>query len=321
MANSPCFQERLYGPDSQSLLTSLFEANTLGQMKKSMACILAIMIFTTAAASGFEKSPILPDNAHDECAQQNLLRIRNLNLVAGGGILLWGILQWDYGSTVFRFRSEGWFEKGAKYGGADKLGHAWASYGLANAYSELFRHWGLSDTLAARYGVLSSFLQTSLIEIGDATSLGHGFSTEDFVMNTAGIALAYMRQSCEQVRNSIDFRLEWIPSPALRRGKDLDLTTDYSGHKYVLALKPGGIFESGDFFFNALEIHAGYYTRGYKSADERYFNEKNRYLYAGAGLNVTYLLERYAGTRACGIFDYIQLPFTYLPYTRRLEQG
>jgi uncharacterized protein YfiM (DUF2279 family) len=290
-------------------------------MKKMIACVLATMIFTTATAYGIEDPFTIPDDIHDEDSPLNLRRIRNFNLVAGGGILLWGLLQWDYGSTVFRFRSEGWFEKDTKYGGADKLGHAWASYGMASVYSEVFKRWGLSDTTASRYGALSSFLQTSLIEIGDATSLGHGFSVEDFIMNTAGIALAYVRQSSERVRNSVDFRLEWIPSPALRRGEDLDLTTDYSGHKYILAFKPGGMLESDDFFLNALEIHMGYYTRGYKSADERYFNEKNRYLYAGIGLNVTYLLERYTGTRAYGIFDYIQVPFTYLPYTRRLEQG
>jgi len=260
-----------------------------------------------------------PRNAESEIDSNILKRVRNLNLIVGGGILVWGLAQWDYGTTTFNVKNEGWFGKDTKYGGADKLGHAWAAYGLTELYSRVFKKWGLSDDRAAFYGALSSFLQTALIEVGDASSFGHGFSYEDLVMNSSGITLGYLRQKYPWVRDSIDFRLEWIPSKALRRGEDLDLTTDYSGHKYILALKPGGIFRSDNFFLNALELHTGYYTRGFKSKDEKFFSEKKRYLYGGIGLNVTYLLERYAGTRAYGVFDYFQVPFTYLPYTRKLS--
>ena len=41
---------------------------------------------------------------------------------------LFGINNWDWGTSGFHFESEGWFGTDTKYGGMDKLGHAYTGY-------------------------------------------------------------------------------------------------------------------------------------------------------------------------------------------------
>lgn len=232
------------------------------------------------------------------------------NLGAAAAIAGFGTLSWDYGSQSFRFGQEGWFEKDTGSGGADKLGHAWAFYAVTNVYTRLFEHWGHEREKAAAYAALSSWTQGLLVEIGDGFSREHGFSYEDLLANTAGIALGYLRQRYPRVRETVDFRLEWVPTRQFRRGDRLDPFTDYSGQKYLLAWKLGNILGSESPFLQALEMHTGYYTRGFTSGDT---GPERRFAYAGLGLNVSYLLEKTIRHRVWNLFDYVQVPYTYVP--------
>ena len=235
-----------------------------------------------------------------------------LNLAVAGGIAVYGAAAWDYGSNGFTTRDEGWFGSDTRYGGADKLGHAWSAYALTSLYSRIYRDWGYPDEDAILGAALSSWTQTTLIEVGDGLSSSQGFSWQDEVMNTAGVGMAYLRHRFPAIRETVDFRVEWFPSPAFRHGDERDVFTDYSGQKYLLAIKPDGLLKTGDPVLKALEFHLGYYTRGFASSDEEYFSNRHRYGYIGIGLNVTYLLEKLTGHRAAGAFDYYQVPYTYL---------
>ncbi|MCI5159049.1 MAG: DUF2279 domain-containing protein, partial [Candidatus Electrothrix sp. AUS1_2] len=57
------------------------------------------------------------------------------NVFAVSFITLYGFADWDYGSDGFHFANEGWFEKETKYGGADKMGHFWSTYVLADTFT------------------------------------------------------------------------------------------------------------------------------------------------------------------------------------------
>lgn len=237
-----------------------------------------------------------------------------LNLAVTGGLAVYGAFAWDYGSDGFYTHNEGWFGRDTRYGGADKLGHAWSAYALASVYNRIYRDWGYSDEDAIAIGALSSWMQTTIVEIGDGFSKSQGFCWQDEAMNTLGVGMAYLRHRFPAIRDTVDFRLEWFPSPAFRHGDEADVFTDYSGQKCLLAIKPDGILKTGDPLLKALEFQVGYYTRGYAVSDEEYFNGKHRYGYVGIGLNVTYLLERLTGSRAANVFDYYQVPYTYISH-------
>jgi hypothetical protein len=228
-------------------------------------------------------------------------------------IAAFGFIEWDYGSHSFRAAHEHWFGKDTHYGGADKLGHIFTCYALASVYSRIYQDWGYDPNDAILIGAASSWLTMSVIEVGDGFSKSQGFSYEDEIMNTVGVGLAYLRHRFPAIRERVDYRWEWFPSPSVLHGERFDVLTDYSGQKYLLAFKLDGWLRTGSPVLKALELQVGYYTRGYVSDDQDFFHGQHRYGYVGLGLNVTYLLERLTGHRAAGIFDYYQVPYTYLP--------
>ena len=223
-----------------------------------------------------------------------------LNAVTVGAIATIGFAGWDYGSHSFNTSDEGWFGHDTPYGGADKLGHVFTCYALASAYNRIYRDWGYSDNDAILMGAASSWLTMSLIEIGDGFSVSEGYSWQDEAMNTLGVGMAYLRHRFPAIRERVDFRWEWFPSPAARSGERFDILTDYSGQKFLLAFKLDGWLRTGSPVLKALEVQVGYYTRGYVSGDDDDFDGQHRYGYVGIGLNMTYLLERFTGHRAWG---------------------
>lgn len=235
-----------------------------------------------------------------------------LNATAAGVIAGLGVANWDYGKSSFRTHNEGWFGYDTKYGGADKLGHAFGAYSLTVVYKNIYEYWGYSEDQAIWGGTLSSWSLMTLIEIGDGFSNSQGFSWEDEVMNTAGVTMAYLRYRFPCLKDKVDFRMEWFPSPSFRSGERNDPFTDYSGQKYLFAFKPDGFIKTRNPILKALELHLGYYTRGYTSNDNLQLNGKHRFGYISIGLNVTYLLDKLTGHRASNIFDYIQVPYTYI---------
>ena len=240
-------------------------------------------------------------------------KVVTLNAVTVATIAAIGFAEWDYGSHSFNTANEGWFGGHTPYGGADKLGHVFTCYALASVYNRIYKDWGYSDNDAILLGSANSLLTMSAIEIGDGFSKSQGFSWQDEVMNTVGVGMAYLRHRFPAVRETVDFRWEWFPSPAARSGRRFDVLTDYSGQKFLLAFKLDGWLRTGSPILKALEVQVGYYTRGYVSGDNDDFHGQHRYGYMGLGLNMTYLIERLTGHRAWGVFDYFQMPYTYLP--------
>jgi uncharacterized protein YfiM (DUF2279 family) len=234
-----------------------------------------------------------------------------LNAATLGTLAVIGAAKWDYGTTAFHFTSEGWFDQDTPDGGADKFGHAFLGYTLTGAFSYIYRQWGFSEDQAFVNGAVNSLMITTMIEIGDGFSKSQGFSWQDETADLAGVGIAYLRYRVPGVREKVDFRTEWIPSPSFH--ERWDPFTDYSGQKNVIALKPSGFFETENPFWKAIEFQLGYYTRGYKEIDRPYFSGEKRYAYVAIGLNMTYLVEKITGHTTYGIFEYYQVPYTYIP--------
>ncbi len=238
-----------------------------------------------------------------------------LNATAAAAVIGWGIAVWDYGQRSPRFRDEGWFERTSNEGGADKLGHLYSGYALSHLFDYFYRRWGYDREQAIRLGVLSSAGLTMLVELGDSFS-EFGFSYQDALFSLLGAAVGYGMVRFPEVAKRVDFRVEYDPFRSSTR--KTDVTTDYDRHKYLLAFKLDGFDAFRDTPLRYLELHLGYYARGYDQYDGLPWqvDERFRTVYVGVGLNVGRLLKPLWDTR---LFNYIQMPYTYVPYNHRLD--
>ena len=309
-------------------VTILGEVLLNDKLLNSFIFFISFCLLTkTAFAAANKDKSYMADNERQKVTFPDSLKYFNdwpaekkvtaLNITAAGAAALIGAGSWDYCSSSFHFSDEGWFDPDTKFGGADKLGHAYSGYVFTDIYSSIYKRWGYSDDKALLGGVLSSWFQMTLIEFGDGFSREYGFSWEDELMDTLGIGLAYLRNRYPSLKDKFDFRVEWFPSPALRHG-DRTVFTDYSGQKYLIALKPDGFLKTDNSLIKAVEFDFGYYSRGYDE-NNRYFNGEKRYTFFGVGLNMTYILEQLTGNRFGGIFEYVQIPFTYIPFSNKLD--
>ena len=239
-------------------------------------------------------------------------RILYANLAGIGIIAAWGTAFWDYGDNPPHAQSEGWFERDTKSGGADKLGHFYSAYLVGTGLSSLYESWGYSRDDAARYGSLSSFFLMNTMELGDAFSEKLGFSYEDFILNTVGSAASYLFYTYPDLSAKVDFRIEYVP-----RFDTADIVTDYERMKYLIVLKADGFEVITDPWLKYTEFQIGYYTRHY---DSGYSEQSERMLYAGIGINLSQIVSQSGYPKTARIFNYYQLPYTYVPFEHNLNR-
>lgn len=228
--------------------------------------------------------------------------------------------------------SDGWFGSKRYAGGADKLGHAWATMGLARGGTELLNQWGGYDRWTS--ALISSSLAELLffgVEIKDGAY--YEFSYGDLTFNTLGAALGFAMSVSPRLDELIDFRVEYWPSDAYRAqftegntGKNLNIAEDYSGETYLLALHLGAFATLRETKYGGwtrfVDVVAGFGTRGYKpeppTGAEKYKERQEMFL--GVSLNAQgvfdWLLEgrsRPAKKITHGFFEVFNAPFTSLP--------
>lgn len=235
--------------------------------------------------------------------------------------------------------SDGWFGARRYAGGADKLGHAWATMGLARGGTELLAQWGGFDRLTS--ALVSTALAETLffgVEIKDG--FYYEFSFGDLTFNTLGAALGFAMSMSPRLDELLDFRVEYWPSDAYRAqftegntGKNLNIAEDYSGETYLLALHLGGIRSLRESQYGGwsrfVDLAVGFGTRGYKpeppTGAEKY--KERQHMYFGIALNaqgvLDYLLEgrsRPARKISHGLFEVFSLPFGSLPLIEHTQR-
>jgi hypothetical protein len=223
------------------------------------------------------------------------------NLTAAAAIGIWGLATWDYGSAGFNSSDEGWFEQDSKYGGADKLGHFWATYAFSDALTGLYKDWGYSSDRANIYAALSAWTVQAFMEIGDATSESQGFSWGDMAFNSIGALTSIFMERYPKIDRLIDFRVEYVFNVPVN-----GIFDDYSNQYYSVVLKLDGFDSLQDSFLKYLELHGGYYTRGYEDDAE----ENTRSVYAGITINLSRLFNQYGMKKTSKVAEYFQLPYT-----------
>lgn len=223
------------------------------------------------------------------------------NLAGAAAITTWGLVNWDYFQNTPKKSNEGWFSNDTKHGGADKLGHFYFSYGTSHLLSKLYEHFGYPEKKGALLGSISSFGLTTWMEIGDSFS-DHGFAYEDVIMNLLGSAAGYLLYIKPGLADKIDLRIEYIPS-----FDQADFITDYENQKFLMAVKFDGFDFTQDTFLKYLELHVGYYTRGYSDRIDQ-----SRNAYVGVGVNLSRIFKHLSMPKTAKVFNYFQLPYTYL---------
>lgn len=232
-----------------------------------------------------------------------------------------GLKSWNWGSSnSFKISSEGWFGRGAGSGGADKIGHAFTNYAITNLLTERLIAQGREPAQAALTSVLITQALWLYVEVFDGYSKDHGFAPEDVVMNLLGSGLAYARHVNPDLKGLVDFRMEYWPSGY----KGFRPLTDYSGQKFLLALKLSGFDALRNTPLRYLELQTGYYTRGFSKAEREDDLERTRHSFVGVGLNLSELLfgqrrSGDSGLRHAGqvFFEHIQIPHTAVRSERR----
>ncbi|WP_300455123.1 DUF2279 domain-containing protein [Desulfobacula sp.] len=231
------------------------------------------------------------------------------NVIGLTAITTWGMINWDYFKNDPKKKSEGWFSDTTKNGGMDKLGHFYFAYTLSRVLAAIYEDKGYSTRQGAALGALSSFGMATWMEIGDAFS-HYGFAYEDFIMNLVGSVTGYVLRSHPGLSEKIDFRIEYQP-----KFNQFDISTDYDHQKFLMALKFDGFHFAQTTILKYLELHLGYYARGYPDHKNR---ERN--IYVGIGINISRLFKRFSMPKTARVFNYIQLPYTDMAIDRDLNR-
>lgn len=233
-----------------------------------------------------------------------------------GGITLFGIKNWDWGSSGYHFENEGWFGKDTKYGGMDKLGHAYTGYVVSQYFTQRIAHSVDDPTNAAITGALLGMGFQTYIEFFDGFAGKHGFSYEDLIADGVGAGFSFLRNTVPGLADKLDYRMEYWGASEYH---DWNPATDYDGQKYLLALKLSGFDNFEDTPLRFVELQAGYFTEGYTDQTRAAGVEPSRNPYVAIGLNLNELLgeapdvaDTMPGEFASTMFTYWQPPYTYL---------
>jgi hypothetical protein len=82
-------------------------------------------------------------------------------------------------------------------------------------------------------------------------------------MDLLGAGFSILRNSVPDLRETLDFfRMEYQPSGY----KGFDPLADYAGQKYLFALKLASFEAIRESPLRFVELHAGYYTRGFTNS-------------------------------------------------------
>ena len=229
----------------------------------------------------------------------------------------YGLGTWGWNSTEFQWKAENPLGAHAKNGAADKYGHLYGNYLMKRLTTFMFRASGSSSNKANLEGALLTEIITTAGEIGDGFAPNYGFDPYDFLANQAGILIGVILDYSPFLDRIFAVQWEYFPSKDMRRRFDIvhhhDIFTDYSGSKFLLATKLGGIPYISRTPLRYVNIDLGYYSRGYHPAYG--FDRRTRNYYLGLSLNLTFafgniLPTGYVSSVFQSFFNYVHIPYT-----------
>jgi hypothetical protein len=250
---------------------------------------------------------------------------------------------WECAAHPSTSGCDGWLGKNTYAGGADKLGHAWATMVLARGGTATLTAGGWNRTHAA---VLSATLSWGLflaVEIKDY--FYYEFSPGDFALNTLGGLAAIALDLSPRLDELVDFRVEWWPSQQYRHNlvdpdspcakrtpgqpscSRWNVAEDYSGQTYLLALHLGAFHSLRDWKYGwwsqYVDLSLGFKSRNYKPPPTLLQNEmgtldvrRTQDLFLGLSFNAQGLFDKHLPRKSTlrkithGTFEVLTPPLT-----------
>ncbi|HEX5063030.1 MAG TPA: DUF2279 domain-containing protein [Kofleriaceae bacterium] len=279
------------------------------------------------------------DDPHDH-------RLATLLTLGGlhAGFWGWAYIAWYRNhpeKDKHEFGADGLFGVNTYAGGADKLGHAWATMVLARGGTALLDAGGWKRTHAALISATMSELLFLGVEIKDYYY--YEFSPGDFAFNTIGALTAVALDLTPRLDELIDFRVEYWPSKQFRYNftnpdspcakrtpgqpscSRLNIAEDYSGETYLLALHLGAFHPLRDMKYGTwsrfVDVVMGFESRNYKPPptllmDTEAMVPRHQTLFLGVTFNaqglIDYLLPKQSKLRKVGhgVLEVITPPWT-----------
>lgn len=271
-------------------------------------------------------------------------RLRSALYLGGfyAGFATWAYFAWYRNHpplTGFRAGGDGLFGVDTYAGGADKLGHAWATMALARLGTAILSEGGWNHTGATLASAALSELLFLNVEIRDG--LYYEFSYGDLAMNSLGMAAAIALDLWPRLDEFVDFRVQYFPSaryienidgspnadgsPSCPKGRcsRWNIAEDYSGQTFLLALHLGAFHDLRDWKYGAwsrfVDVALGFETRNYKPPpDPTNRPTARQHLFVGVSLNAQGLFDYLLGNGrhetlrkvTHGMFEVFNLPYT-----------
>ena len=283
--------------------------------------------------AALETPPNLEKRADIATSTEEDKRFRTRALIFGGAgaVVAYGAAVWwkDGFSSRFRSTNEGWFGQDTYTGGADKIGHTYATYAGTRLLTRAFEWAGNDPDTALELSALTVFGAMLAVETLGGFSEKYKFSKEDLIMNAVGTGLALVFEKNKRVDDLLDFRLQYWPSAEARRLNEIDPIGDHSGQTFLLVAKATGMPQLKNHkILRYFELAAGYGTRGYEPNEGAPYPDRSRHLYFGISLNISEILKdtafRGATSRSRSqqitdtVLEYVQIPGTAALVDHRL---
>lgn len=241
-----------------------------------------------------------------------------------------GAVKWEYAALLggfaaihlsdvirdpqkFRFQDEGFFGRNTNNLGLDKLAHSYNTYVFSELlYHRIARKAGPGFDSALPAATLAIGVQL-LGEVTDGLHRGSGFSVNDLSFNVLGGGFSVLRNSVPGLKKKLDFRLSVVPNDEFytRKGKK-----HYEQERFLFAVKLAGFQGLERSPLRFLELHLGYYGKGFLNEDRAAGVIPQRKVFAGAGINFGELFFKNShstvGAAARSVVQYFQLPYTTL---------
>lgn len=216
------------------------------------------------------------------------------------------------GVEGFSFQDEGLFGRDTRNLGMDKLVHAHNTYILSELIGARIRKkTGTTRGTAASGALLASGLML-YSEVYDGFKSGFGFY--DVAFNSLGAGFSVLRNVTPGLEEKLDFRVLIIPNRQIYSPTGRE---HYRQLRHLFAVKLAGFDGLRPTPLRFVELHAGYYGKGFTDRERDRGDPIQRKLFVGVGVNLNQLLfngapKTRAARAASQLFDYWQPPYTYL---------